>query len=253
MTIFANNYTNRILEGGSANIFKIVNTLITVIPLAVITWVIFKLFAQTFSRITLSNTILGFSFLIIWGIVIWMLYREFNSDSAEVPASWFGILNSLFIITLAPLFSKIWESKYNPSAAMKFGIGLILLGAGFGFLAFGSQSIPQGAETAAVSMIWLIFAYLFHTLGELCISPVGLSYVSKLVPAKLIGMMFGIWYLAIFIGNFSAGKLGGMIDKITAEYSLMTFFLIFTIVPAGAGVLLILINPVMKKLMHGVR
>lgn len=253
MTIFANNYTNRILEGGSANIFKIVNTLITVIPLAVITWVIFKLFAQTFSRITLSNTILGFSFLIIWGIVIWMLYREFNSDSAEVPASWFGILNSLFIITLAPLFSKIWESKYNPPAAMKFGIGLILLGAGFGFLAFGSQSIPQGAETAAVSMIWLIFAYLFHTLGELCISPVGLSYVSKLVPAKLIGMMFGIWYLAIFIGNFSAGKLGGMIDKITAEYSLMTFFLIFTIVPAGAGVLLILINPVMKKLMHGVR
>ena len=146
-----------------------------------------------------------------------------------MPATWFGILNSFFIITLAPLFSKWWESKYNPSAAMKYGIGLILLGLGFGVLVFGTLGIPQGAKTASVSMVFLILAYLLHTMGELCISPVGLSYLSKLVPGRMIGFMFGIWYLAIAIGQKAAGTMGGMIDKITAEYSLSTFFLIFTL------------------------
>ncbi|WP_103069839.1 peptide MFS transporter [Aquimarina sediminis] len=253
MTIFANKYTNRVLVGNAANIFKIIDTLITIVPLLIISWVLYKLFAQTFKKISLSNTILGFSFAIIWAIVIWKLYREFSAETTEVPASWFGILNSLFIISFAPMFSKLWESKYNPSAAVKFGLGLILLGFGFALLAFGAISIPQGAETAKVSMMWLIFAYLFHTLGELFLSPVGLSYVSKLVPAKLIGLMFGVWYLAIFIGNWSAGQLGGMIDGITAKYSLTTFFLIFTVVPAAAGGIMILLNPVLKKLMHGVR
>lgn len=253
MTIFANKYTNRILEGDSATIFKIVDGLITVVPLLIITWVLYMLFSQTFKKISLSNSILGFSFAIIWGIVIWKLNREFTAETTEVPASWFGILNSLFIISLAPLFSKLWDSKYNPSAAMKFGLGLIILGFGFALLALGAASIPQGAETASVSMVWLILAYLFHTIGELFLSPVGLSYVSKLVPAKLIGVMFGIWYLAIFLGNWSAGQLGGMIDSITSEYSLTVFFLIFTVVPGIAGTLVIIMNPVLKKLMHGVR
>ena len=102
-------------------------------------------------------------------------------------------------------------------------------------------------------MIWLILAYLFHTLGELCLSPVGLSYLSKLVPGRMIAFMFGIWYLAIAIGNKTAHKLGGMIDQITAEYSLSTFFLIFTIIPIIAGVLVMLLNPLLKKLMHGIR
>ncbi|WP_282086609.1 peptide MFS transporter [Aquimarina algiphila] len=253
MTIFASKYTNRVLVGNAASAFKIIDAVITIAPLLIISWVLYKLFVQTFKKISLSNIILGGSFTIIWAIVIWKLYREFNADTTEVPASWFGILNSLFIISFAPLFSKLWESKYNPSAAVKFGLGLILLGFGFALLAFGAISIPQGAETATVSMMWLILAYLFHTLGELFLSPVGLSYVSKLVPAKLIGLMFGVWYLAIFIGNWSAGQLGGMIDEITSKYSLTTFFLIFTVVPAAAGVLMILLNTVLKKLMHGVR
>ena len=92
----------------------------------------------------------------------------------------------------------------------------ILLGLGFGILAYGSSTIPQGAQTASVSIIWLILAYLLHTLGELSLSPVGLSYVSKLVPATKIGMMFGLWYIAIGMGNKAAGSMGGMIDKITA-------------------------------------
>ncbi|NJN77666.1 MAG: peptide MFS transporter [Saprospiraceae bacterium] len=253
MAIFAKDYTARELAGNAANIFKVIDTIVTVVPLLIISYVLVRLFSQTFKKISLSNIILGASFVIIWALVIIKLNREFTMTGTEVPATWFAILNSLFIIMFAPLFSNWWESKYNPSAAMKYGFGLILLGIGFGFLVFGSLAIPQGAKVAQVSMIWLILAYLFHTLGELCLSPVGLSYLSKLVPGRMIAFMFGIWYLAIAIGNKTAHKLGGMIDQITAQYSLSTFFLIFTIVPLVAGLLVIVLNPLLKKLMHGVR
>jgi len=253
MTIFAKDYTNRALVGNYALMFNIFNTLLTVIPLGIITWVLFKLFQQTFAKYALSNIFLGTSFVIIWGIVIWMLMNEYSKTETEVAASWFGILNSFFIIAFAPLFSKIWESKYNPSGAFKYAWGLILLGIGFGTLAYGANSIIPGETVIKVSMAWLILAYLFHTLGELCLSPVGLSYVSKLVPGRMIAFMFGVWYLAIAIGNKTAGSMGGMIDQITAEYSLTTFFLIFTLIPIGGGIILMVLNPVIKKLMHGVR
>ncbi len=355
MTIFANSYTGRVMSGDWATIFNVVNIIITVVPVGIITWVLYLLFKQTFKNHALSNIFLGSSFVIIWALIFWMINRNLNSkayvveyqtiesisrndagesvttyanvlestqvrptdklvakettiiepgeiavgdklsiievrgkliylnsektetarkrivdsgkaspiiqatvksvkeNEVEIPATWFGILNSLFIIIFAPLFSKWWESKYNPSAASKYGLGLILLGAGFGALAFGSMSIPSGAEVAAVSIIWLILAYLFHTLGELCLSPVALSYISKLVPGRMIALMFGVWYIAIAIGNKFAGLMGGKIEAITSEYSLTTFFLIFTIVPIGLGVLGILLNPVIKRLMHGVR
>ena len=169
---------------------------------------------------------------------------------APLTVSWFSILNSFFIIAFASFFSKWWESKYNPSAALKYGIGLVLVGLGFGLLAFGSYDLAEGVK---VSMVWLILAYLFHTLGELCLSPVGLSYVSKLVPARMIALMFGMWYLAIAIGNKIAASLGGMVDQIKEDYSLSTFFLIFTIIPIAAGVLVAVLNPLLKKLMHGVK
>lgn len=252
MTIFANDYTDRVLEGSAGTIFRIANTLITIIPLCVITWVLWMLFKQTFGKYKLANLILGGSFVIIWALVITMLYEQYTAEAPEVPASWFSVLNSLFIIIFAPLFSKLWESKYNPSVAVKYGIGLILLGAGFAALAYGASDIPQGAKVAAVSIIWLVLAYFFHTMGELCLSPVGLSYVSKLVPGRMIAMMYGVWYLAIAIGNKLAGSSGGMIDQITAEYSLSTFFLLFFFIPGGAGILIILLHPLLKKLMHGI-
>jgi POT family proton-dependent oligopeptide transporter len=178
---------------------------------------------------------------------------ELKQNEVEIPATWFLILNSLFIIAFAPLFSKWWESKYNPSASSKYGLGLILLGVGFGALAFGSMSIEPGAKSASVSMIWLVLAYLFHTLGELCLSPVALSYVSKLVPGRMIAMMFGVWYIAVAIGNKLAGILGGKIDEITESYDMTTFFLIFTIVPIVLGLIGVALTKVVKKLMHGVK
>ena len=253
MTLFARDYTDRVLTGSSASIFKAIDTILTIVPLAIITWVLYLLFKKTYSKIKYSNIVLGLTFVFLWCVVFYKISNEYSKDVTEVGASWFGILNSFFIITLAPVFSKWWESKYNPSVAMKYGIGLILLGLGFGILVFGTLGIPQGAKTASVSMVFLILAYLFHTMGELCISPVGLSYLSKLVPGRMIGFMFGIWYLAIAIGNKAAGSMGGMIDKITSEYSLSTFFLIFTLVPVGIGLLSMMLNPILKKLMHGVK
>jgi POT family proton-dependent oligopeptide transporter len=179
-----------------------------------------------------------------------MLNNEFTKEVSAIDPSWFSILNSFFIIAFASTVSKLWDSKYNPPAAVKYGMGLIIMAVGFGLLAYGSHGVSEGVKG---SMIWLILAYLFHTLGELCLSPVGLSYVSKLVPARMIAFMFGMWYLAIAIGNKLAAVAGGQIENITNEYSLSTFFLIFTIVPVVAGLIVMSLHPVLKKLMHGIK
>ncbi len=253
LPIYTRDFTDRILEGSAANIFKAVDLIVTIVPLVIITYVLWSLFRQTFAKIGFSNIVLGFSFLIVWAIVIFKIYTEYNSSSTEVPVTWFAILNSLFIIIFAPLFTKWWDSRYNPPASVKYFLGLFLLGLGFGFLAFGARNVPAGAEAATLSMSWLVMAYLFHTLGELCLSPMGLSYLSKLVPARMIAFMFGVYYLAIAIGNKLAHYIGGDIEKITQQYSLSTFFLIFTIVPIGIGFVSLLLHPLLKRLMHGVR
>lgn len=250
LVLFARDSVDRTLTGDAATIFNIVNTLLTIIPLVIISYVLFLLGKQTWKKIPASNIVLIITFLGVWAVALWMLNRDFNAATTEIPVSWFSILNSFFIIAFASSVSKWWESKYNPSAAVKYGLGLIIMAAGFGFLAFGAYGIEAGVK---VSMLWLILAYLFHTLGELCLSPVGLSYVSKLVPARMIAFMFGMWYLAIAIGNKLAAVLGGQIENITNEYSLSTFFLIFTIVPTVAGIAVIFLNPLLKRLMHGVK
>ena len=252
MTIFAKDFTQRTLVGDASDIFKLANTVITLVPMIVLTIVLYGLFSKMLSNFMLSNFFLGVSFAIIWGIVVWMIVREFSVTATEIPASWFSVLNSLFIILLAPLFSKIWTSKFNPSGPIKFAIGLILLGTGFAFLAFGAWGIPLGAEQASVSIVWLILAYLFHTMGELCISPVGLSYVSKLAPIKLVGLMFGFWFVCSAVANYLGGKTGSYIDKISEAYGLSNFFLIFFVIPILAGILMILLNPILIKKMHGI-
>ena len=252
MTIFANDYTNRDLVGTGALVFKIINSLLTIVPMIILTMILYLLFKNTFEKYAISNLFLASSFVIIWGIVIWMLSREFSQDSTEVPASWFAILNSFFIIVFAPVLSKVWQSKFNPSGPVKFGIGLMLLALGFGILSYGSINIPLGAATASQSMVFLILAYLFHTLGELCVSPVGLSYVSKLAPQKLVGLMFGVWFVANFIANTAAGVTGSFIDPIVEDYGMSVFFLIFTILPAFVGLLMILANKKIVTMMHGI-
>jgi POT family proton-dependent oligopeptide transporter len=177
---------------------------------------------------------------------------RFKSNETEVPASWFGILNSFFIIAFAPIFSRIWDTKFNPSGPIKFAMGLILLGFGFAILSYGSLAIPNGAETASISMAFLIFAYLFHTLGELTLSPVGLSYVSKLTPPHLIGIIFGVWFGASAVANYLGGMTASFIGDISKEVGLSGFFLIFTLIPISAGLILILLSGFIKRKMHGI-
>lgn len=340
MTVFANDYTERILKGSSATIFFWANTLLTVVPLAMVTYVLGRLVGVTFNKIAFSNISIITSFVLVWLVALWMLNKEFKmsayevsffvptheveeededgnksmktieaatltktirsdgnhsandsiriadlegkfgegkirvlandaesvekdtfnatvisrkENETEVPASWFGILNSFFIISCAPLISRIWETRINPSAPVKFGIGLILVGIGFGFLGVGSMGIGSGDKSAALSMWWLIFAYFFHTMGELCISPVGLSYVSKLAPAKFVGLMFGVWFLCTAIANYLAGFTGSYIDQVSENYGLSVFFFMFTALTAGAGVVIWLLNGFMVKKMHGVK
>jgi len=253
MTIFARDYTNRILEGSAGTLFKSIDALMTIVPLVVISWVLVLLFRQTFAKYAMSNLVLAFTFIILWIIGLWKIYDQYFEISPEVPASWFSTLNSLFIITFAPLFSKWWMSKYNPSANAKYGIGMFLLAIGMACIAFGAMGIKPGAATASVSMIWLILAYFFHTMGELCVSPVGLSYVSKLVPPRMIAFMFGVWYLAVAIGMKGAGKFGENIDRIADQEGISYFFWILTIVSILVGLIALLCQPLIKKLMHGVR
>src|SRR5690606_27131470 len=208
---------------------------------------------QTFAKYAVANIVLASSFVMIWGIALWMLKNQFSEHTWEVPASWFSSLNSLYIIALAPLFSKWWESKYNPSANMKYALGMVFLAIGMITVAVGASGIAPGAQSASVSMVYLILVYLFVTMAELCISPVGLSYVSKLVPARMIAMMFGIWYLAVAIGMKGAAKFGENIDKIADENGISYFFWMLTIVALVVAALSIVMSPFIKKLMHGVR
>lgn len=252
MTIFAKNYTQRVLEGVQAISFKWIDAILTLIPIAAVTFVLFKLSAKIFSKypLTIIFTLISFASIAMLGI--WKVHREFTAVETEVTVAWFQILNAFFIVVFASVFSKIWEKVWNPSGPVKFAMGLILVGIGFIVLAYGSSSIPKGAETAAVSMIWLVLAYFFHTMGELCLSPVGLSYVSKLSPKKLLGLIFGFWFLASAIANKIGASMGGMIDKISQEYSMSVFFLIIAALPIVVALILLVMTPMLKKKMHGI-
>jgi POT family proton-dependent oligopeptide transporter len=250
LVLVARDNIDRSLSGGALQIFNILNALLTVVPLALISWVLVKLAKATWSKIALSNIILIFCFVLIWGAAIWMLKNEFSKEVSEIKVSWFSTLNSFFIIALASTVSKLWESKYNPSAAMKYGYGLILVAIGYLIIGLGSWGIAEGIK---ISMVFLVLTYLFHTLGELFISPVGLSYVSKLVPARMLAFMFGIWYLAIAIAQKVAAVLGGQVETIQQEHSLSHFFFLFTAIPAAAGLLVMVLNPIIKKLMPGIK
>jgi proton-dependent oligopeptide transporter, POT family len=174
-----------------------------------------------------------------------------------VPASWFQSVNAFLIFTLAPLFSMLWvflgKRNREPNSPVKFSFGLFFLGLGFVMLVVGSAGIAKGARYADVNMTWLFLAYLFHTIGELCLSPVGLSTVSKLSPKKLVGLMFGVWFLASSLANYIGGAIAGFMESIAEEESMANFFTIFVISSFVASVILLLFAKKLGKMMHGVK
>ena len=254
LSIFAKDYTQRVLEGNAATTFKWIDAALTIFPIIVVTFVLFSLAKKIFKQypLTIIFTLISFTSIAILGL--WKVQREFTSLETEVTVSWFQILNAFFIVTFASMFSKLWEKYWNPSGPVKFAMGLFLVGFSFLVVAYGASAIPQGAAAGAVrvSMIWLILAYFFQTMGELCLSPVGLSYVSKLSPKKLIGLIFGLWFLASAISNFIAARMGGMIDTISEKYSMSVFFLIIAALPLTVALILLIMNPMLKRKMHGI-
>ena len=251
MNIFAKDYTNRILEGNWGLFYKIIDFILSIAPMLVLTWVIYKLAKAIVKKYPLTILFTSISFIIIWVLVLFRVYDKITAEATLVDTSWFQILNPVFIISLAPLYSMFWK-KYTFSGPQKFFIGLTLLSAGFGMLAIGSMGIEPGAQTASVSMVWLLLAFLLHTMGELSVSPVGLSYVSKLAPARMLAFLFGIWY--VFTGM--AGKLASIMaeysDGIAENIGLSGFFLIFTIIPFIAGIIILSLNKPLKRMMHGI-
>ena len=226
--------------------------------------------------------------LILFSLIFWALFEQAGSSlniltdrgvdrvifGWEVPASMFQSLNAGFIFTIAPLFALLWialaKRNMEPSTPIKFSIGIVLVGLGFLVLVYGMQS----SEALQTGVIWIVLIYFLHTLGELCLSPVGLSSVTKLSPQRIVGFMMGMWFFASAAGNYVAGLIakgtaGDPVMLIAEKIYLQVMFLpedqftinqkngfidVYTdvgLIAIGFGIFLAVITPVLKKLMHG--
>jgi POT family proton-dependent oligopeptide transporter len=160
------------------------------------------------------------------------------------PASWFQSLNAIFIVLLAPVFAWLWVrlGKRNPSSPAKFTVGLLFVAAGFGILIVAAKLAAAGIK---VSPLWLTATYLLHTIGELCLSPVGLSAMTKLAPARVAALMMGVWFLATSVGNY----LGGRVAALYESFSLPSLFTAVTLFALAAAVVLAhLVRPIERML-----
>jgi POT family proton-dependent oligopeptide transporter len=215
------------------------------------------------NRETEGGRILALFIIAFFVIFFWAAYEQGGNTLAlwadentnrmighfEVPASWFQSVNPAFIIALTPLLNLVWAALgrrgKEPSSALKMTVGLFILG--LSFVVMRMAAVAGAGEGAKVSMLWLIGAFGVQTLGELCLSPIGLSLVTKLAPARLGGMLMGVWFLSTFAGN----KLSGTIGELWTKYSHGTFFAIFIVSSLFAAfVMFILLRP-LRKLMAG--
>ena len=166
----------------------------------------------------------------------------------EIPASWFQSLNPFYIVVLAPVFAAVWvklaRRQLDPSMPGKFAIGLLILGLGFLVMVVAAKIVVAGNQAAPY---WLILTYLLHTMGELCLSPVGLSSVTKLAPKRFVGQMMGIWFLATSLGNLLAGLMAGRFNP-EALNEMPGLFMQIVITVTVAGLLLLAFTKLIKVL-----
>ena len=174
----------------------------------------------------------------------------------EMPATWFQSINSAFIIIFAPLFAALWvgmaKRGMELSSPAKFALGLALAGVGFLLMIFAANKVVASGGTVLVSPWWLIVSYLFQTLGELCLSPVGLSSMTKLAPRQYVGQMMGIWFLAASVGNLVAGLVGGHVDPSKLEQTPLVFAGTTIALAISTVVLMLMIIPI-RRMMQGVK
>lgn len=166
----------------------------------------------------------------------------------EIPTSWFQSINALGIFILAPVFAALWIAlnrvNKNPNIPVKFGLGLVLLGLGFVVMYFANIASNGGV---LISPMWLVFVYLLHTIGELFLSPIGLSMITKLSPPKIVSLMMGLWFSSIALANYMAGILENLLHKFNME--LFSFLIMSSV---ASGIVLLAISPILKKMMKGV-
>jgi len=203
-------------------------------------------------------------FLIVGSILFWALFEQAGSslnlytdrfvDRAGVPASVFQSINAIYIVLLGPVFAGFWlwlaNKGLEPSAPAKFGLGMIQLGAGFLVLIAGS------ANGVATPVVFIFLIYLLHTTGELCLSPVGLSAMNRLAPAHMASLIMGAWFFASAAGNFAAGLIAsaagaeGVNGETAGQQTVLDVYSTVGWVAIGAGIAVLLISPLIRKLMH---
>lgn len=206
-------------------------------------------------------------FLIIGSILFWALFEQAGSslnlftdryvDRGNVPASVFQSINAIYIVTLAPLFAMLWtwlgRHKLEPSTPVKFGLAMLQLGLGFFVLKWGAEAVGMGAATP---VLFIFLIYLFHTTGELCLSPVGLSAMNRLAPAHMASLIMGTWFFASATGNFVAGLIAAATgsEKASGEGAgkelVLQVYGTIGLWAVAFGVFVILVAPFIKKMMH---
>jgi len=220
------------------------------------------------------NRLGALTILILFSVFFWALFEQAYTSmnlfadramdrtigDSTIPTAWYLSLNAMFIVMFAPIFAWLWvklgKRKMNPNAAIKFGMALLFVGLGFGALVLGLSI----SELGKVSMIWLIIAYLLHTWGELCLSPVGLSYVTKLAPAKIVGFMMGVWFLATAGSEYIASLLANIasipkediLDIEAAKLSYAGLFETLFYIGIISGIFLLALSPFIKRMMFGI-
>ncbi len=260
LTFFADEQTNRNLGW-----FKIPTWVISVLSAALLYYcaTLYKKIGKNLSsvadkelRITTYSLLLFFVVAII-GANVYLFANGFSYVSQEtVPTSWFQSLNSVFIVLFAPFFAMMWLTmgKNEPSSPTKMAIGLVLVGLGFLWIAYGVNNIQPGVK---VSMIWLTVLYAIHTSGELCLSPIGLSLVNKLAPIKFASLLMAVWFTANAFGNKLAGSLSALYPESGKTTSFLgyhmsnvyDFFLLFVFMSGVAALLLFILTKKLQKMM----
>jgi POT family proton-dependent oligopeptide transporter len=188
-------------------------------------------------------------FFILGGVVTlaWGGWALANGQRIEIAASQFQSINPLLIVALAPSFSRLWlrldQGRFRTSTPTKMAIGMIILGLGF-VVMFAGQRLAEAQ--GKVGPGWLAAVYALHTIGELCLSPIGLSMVTKLAPVRVVSLAMGLWFVSSAIANYLAGKLEGILE---AYHVPMYGFLVVSSI--GPALLLLMLTPILKRWMHG--
>ncbi len=206
--------------------------------------------------------------LFLFAIIFWMSFEQASTSLTlfadrlthlyffgyHFPSSWYQSVEPVFVVLLAPVFAAVWVKlgRRNPSSPAKFALGLVFAALAFAIVAFVSTLVPATAgvelnEAHKVGPLWLVAVYFFQSLGELSLSPVGLSTVTKVSPGRMVGLMMGVWFLALSIGNFLAGIMGGNFNE-KEEGALVSMFGTVALITLVAAILLFALTPLIKKM-----